>query len=169
MKFDFSNLSVIEVPVIGPDGQKYVLKEATAKVAKEFNNARISGVVLGPTGKPQRLESIGELESLLVSLCLFHEDGRPVLRQQIEKWPAKVVKSLFDEAKRISGLDEGLDFVKESLSFVLFHENSPIAFEDFYQFVKTCNDNRIASGAPDMSAFLEMLDDIRTSKTNPTK
>ncbi|GIW60120.1 MAG: hypothetical protein KatS3mg087_1186 [Patescibacteria group bacterium] len=119
MALDFSGVVLTEIPVIGPDGNKYVLKEATAKAAKEFNNARISGVVLGPTGKPQKLESIGELESLLVSLCLFAEDGRPVHRQQIEKWPARVVRKLFIEAKRISKLDEDVENLTVSLKELL--------------------------------------------------
>jgi hypothetical protein len=49
---------------------------------------------------------LANVEPLLVSLCLFRENGAPVLLATVRSWPARVVKSLFEKAKEISDLGE---------------------------------------------------------------
>ena len=132
LMFDFSNLEPIRIPVIGPDKVRYVLVEASGAAAKKYNNARASSVTLGPDGKTQRIDNIGDLEPLLVSLCLQAEDGKPIHQAAIEKWPAHVIKQLFNKAKEISRLDESTENpYKPALTAALNHGKSPVTLQAF--------------------------------------
>jgi hypothetical protein len=104
---DFSDHKRIEIPVKGPDKLNYTLRELTEGQSAEFTNARMNRVVLGPKGKPQKINGMGDLESLLVSMALVGEHDRPVHENTIRGWPHRVVKELYKLAQRISDLDEG--------------------------------------------------------------
>ena len=106
---DYSGHVVVEIPVQGPDGNEYILKEANGRAVKEFTNARLSGVTLGIEGKPETVRGIGSLELLLVSLCLQRVDGKPVHLRELEKWSGKIITELYGIAKEISGIDEKED------------------------------------------------------------
>ncbi len=125
-EFDFGSLEVIEVPVVGPDGKPYVLREANGDVAARFNNARGKCVQFRDGGM-SAVDGQGDLEIFLVSLCLFHvnqnaanwnlEDQstwtadlkRSVNGPVIRSWLERVVKPLFQKAKEISEIDEAED------------------------------------------------------------
>jgi len=115
---DFSTLKWITIPVTVCD-QKYILREADEAAAQNFRNARMKGMKINQDGKVVGLpENPAGLQKLLVSLCLFTEgeDGKPdkqVHINSLDKWPARVIKTLFERAKRISGLEEKEDTVEE--------------------------------------------------------
>jgi hypothetical protein len=140
--FDFSDLTPIAIPVVGPDGENYILKEATGRAAKIYNNARIEGVML-EAGQPKTIKGIGGLEPLLVSLCLWADNDRPVTQQFIEGWPSKVVKKLYNKAKEISDLDEEEKEspTKTALKACLSHEDSPITFQQLRDHVLKIEQN----------------------------
>lgn len=113
-EFNF-DLTPVEVQVTVNDGetsQKYALREATEAVAAEFRNARIKGARLDGRNVVGLPEDLAGVQSLLVGACLFRykEDGTPghiaVGRIVVAGWPARIVKPLFEEAKKISQLDE---------------------------------------------------------------
>lgn len=145
-ELNFSDLSLIELPVTGPDGKAYILKEATGKAAKAYRNALMACTTLGPTGKPQSIRNLADVEPMLVGMCLFHAEegknkGQPVSQSTIENWPAKVVKALFEKIKEISGLDEEETTIEVSLKKLLKREGAPCTPEQLASFIKSLPDD----------------------------
>jgi hypothetical protein len=142
--FDFSSLSPVEIPVVGPDGKQYVLKEANGTAAKRYNDARTGGILF-EGGQLKKIEGAGSLEPLLVSLCLFAVEGegekkvlRPMANHQpyIEReFPARVIKQLYNKAREISNLEEG-NPVGDAMKKALSHPNAPVSYESFKEFVE---------------------------------
>lgn len=125
--FDFDDLSVIEIPV-KIKGKRYVLREASGDAAGRYRSASLHGVEIshGEDGERtiRKIESIADVEPLLISRCLYKADGDGVVplladgepdpnglvpMETIKRWPAKVQKRLFEKAKEISELDERED------------------------------------------------------------
>ena len=98
----------VEVPV-QYGGKAYLLKEATGDASCRWRNAALKTAKLGPDGKPVSLEGVADLDPLLVSLCLFEPDGKPVPLPVIRSWPARVQKRLYEKAKSISQLGDAGD------------------------------------------------------------
>lgn len=105
LAIDFGDITPITVAVT-INGEHYQLREASGDAACRYRNALLKCTQLGPEGKPQRLEGMGDTEPFLVSLCLFKENGAPVNAATVRAWPSRVQKRLFETAKRISKLDE---------------------------------------------------------------
>ncbi len=152
-EFDFSNLTLYEKHILGPDGENYTLKEANGRAAKIYNNARIAGVTLGDSGKAESITGIGDLEPLLVSLCLFGDEGRPIQQAVVEKWSYQVVKKLHDKIKEVSNLDEQENPIKEAIEKALERQDSPIALDDFCSYIKGLNN-------PEVKPLQELLKDV---------
>ena len=112
MTFDDNDLAPREVQV-KIRGEDYVLREADAFAAIRFRNAAVAGMRM-KDGKVVGVEGIANLESLLLSMCLFkveQKNGERVLAKVTEgfvlKLPSRISKQLFEQAKKISELDEG--------------------------------------------------------------
>jgi hypothetical protein len=105
---NFDDLSPVEVPV-SVRGKRYTLREATGDAACKWRNAQLAATELGPDGKVMRVKGLADLEPMLVSLCLFDEQGKPVPAATVREWPARVIKAVYDECKRISQLDEAAE------------------------------------------------------------
>ena len=110
-EFDFSGITRIEIPVTGPNGKKYILKEADGAAAVKYRNAVMDGITLGEgTGDritAKKITGQASVEPLLVSLCLFDaEHDKPVHISVVQGWPYRVQKKLYDKVKEISELDE---------------------------------------------------------------
>ena len=110
-KFDFGSHKNIEISVVGPDGKSYILREAFGDAVAQFNNAR-GRCMRFEDGGVSSVDGQGNLELYLVSLCLFNvkEDGSPNLESNVSRgvlgrWPARVIKPLFDKSKEISEID----------------------------------------------------------------
>src|SRR5262249_48389219 len=113
---EFDSVIPVEVPVRIGD-ERFVLREASEDAAVRWRNAcaRCARMV---DGKVVAVGDIADTEPQLLSWCLYEgetirllPDGSPdpkhlVSAQRIRRWPARVVKALYDEARRISGLDE---------------------------------------------------------------
>jgi hypothetical protein len=111
----FDDLAPAEVPVrIG--GERFVLREASGDAAAKYNNARMRAHKL-QDGALVGLDGVGDLEPLLVSLCLYKADkdgGLPLTKagdadprflvpqEQIRRWKGNVQHALFDKAKELS-------------------------------------------------------------------
>lgn len=114
-EIDFDDLKRIEIPV-KLEGKRYILREATAEGARQFRNLATAAYRL-TDGKLSGLQGSGDVEILLISLCLFEvysevvngiavDKFRPVIALQIKNFPSRVTKYLFDTAKEISELGE---------------------------------------------------------------
>lgn len=100
MDFDITRT---EIPV-KIDGVAYVLREASAKDAKQWRGLMAASQYV-TDGQMGIKASFAESEPLLVSLCLTQE-GKRVPQETVEAWPSKIVRALFQKAKDISDLNE---------------------------------------------------------------
>lgn len=131
---DFGSLERIELPVTAPDGTKYILREASEDQAVKFKNAQMSRVLLGPQGKPQKIDGMGDLEPMLVAMLLVGENERPINENLVRGWPSRMVRKLFDAAKDISGLNETSP-ERKALELALSRSDSPVRLTQLRDFV----------------------------------
>tara|TARA_R110002110_G_scaffold13929_6_gene66169 strand:+ start:4723 stop:5091 length:369 start_codon:yes stop_codon:yes gene_type:complete len=82
----------------------FVLTEATEKEAKDYRNFMI-GKAKMKKGQTVGYGDIGDSQSYLLSLLIRDASGKKVLMEDIGDWPSRIVQPIFEEAKRISGLD----------------------------------------------------------------
>ena len=87
--------------------KQYVLREATAAVARRYRNKLLESITYGEDGRIHQAPGIADLEVLLVSGCVFavNPKGPPtqVGENVVASWPDRVVKALFSQAKDLSG------------------------------------------------------------------
>ena len=141
-ELDFDDLVEIEVP-IKVKGKDYILREASSQAACAYRNAMIRCTTLGPDGRATRMDNIADTEPLLVSLCLFQTDGKPVDLGTIRSWPTRVVTALYDKAKEISSLNE-VPTEKELLLEALVLPTSPCTIQELRDFIKDLNPDKYA-------------------------
>jgi len=114
--FDFGDLAIIKIPVVGPIGKKkYILIEASEDAAARFANAR-GECAKFKDGGLSGVKGLGDLPRFLLQLTLFNtnEDGSlnpqsPISHAALSKWPTRVVKPLYTEALKISEIDDDQD------------------------------------------------------------
>ena len=117
-EYNFDSHEAIEILFI-VKGKNYVLREASGETACVFRNAQIACTTMGPEGKPEKFEGVADVEPLLVSRCSWEQTSegkeRSVSIAVVKSWPSRVQKKLFNDAKRISELDESSleDLIKE--------------------------------------------------------
>jgi len=114
--FDFSpeNLKPVEIPVKGPNGKTYLLKEATAEVAKNYRAVVMESAKMNDGRMSFSADGTVKAEPILVAGCLYEQytqsngqpGERPAILGEILRWPNRVVQPLFKAARQISGLDE---------------------------------------------------------------
>ena len=104
-ELNFDDLETVTLPV-AVAGKKYTLREASGEAAAKYRNVMLEGTTLGPDGKPVSIRGLADAEALLVSLCLFAEDGRNVHLAIVKAWPNRIVKKLYDTAVQVSDLGE---------------------------------------------------------------
>ena len=91
-------------------GSGYEVREATAEAVVAYREKIFSGVSRGKDeNQVTNLSGLPVSQCLLVSKCVFEvSNGQPlatsVPMQTVMKWPERVVKSLYDWIKRVSGL-----------------------------------------------------------------
>lgn len=102
----FGDLTPIEVTVqIG--SIRYTLREATSEAAARYRNHVMASTTFGSDGKPTGVRGLGDLQPLLVHLCLFIEGtDNHVPLDMVKGWPERIVKPIFERAKEISELSE---------------------------------------------------------------
>lgn len=91
------------------DGKKYVLIELTGAERDSYLNNVGNRLKTGVDGKPAGIKDFNGMQAFLVSLslkCLETGNPVPVKINEIQQWPARVVKELFNKAKKLSALDE---------------------------------------------------------------
>lgn len=96
------------------DGKIYILSEASADIGTRYRDGLASKIRM-KDGKPSGIDGFADLEFPLVSGCLTL-DGVSVQVDQLRKWPYRVIKTIADRIKEVSGLDEGKEPVKNELS-----------------------------------------------------
>jgi hypothetical protein len=102
---EFDTLDLRETPV-KIAGKDYVLREANGEAARKFRNAVIKAARFNAEGKAERLEGAADAELVLINECLVDASGRKTPIAVLAGWPNRVLRALFQEAKRLSDLDE---------------------------------------------------------------
>ena len=102
-ELNFDDIAPIEIPVV-IKGKRYTLKEASGDAACRYRNAVLSALQVSKTGEVTGARNLADTEPLLVSLCLFDEQDKPVPIKTVRSWPARVVRTLFEKAADISDL-----------------------------------------------------------------
>ena len=135
MRFD--TLEPIEVPVtIGTDKDvdKYVLREADEQTASAYRNSQMQGAQMKGGVISFAGSNAASSQSLLLAGCLYYADeegnrtNRLVPRATIKQWPARIVKPLFETARRISDLQEQAP-EQQLLAQALRLDGSPVSLE----------------------------------------
>lgn len=111
MDFDFNDLSVREVP-FKYNGKDYVMREASEAASVAYRNATLRAAKM-EDGKVRGMDGLADGEPILVAACVFerYQAGnetreRPVLLAEVNRWPARVVKPLYEKIKEISELED---------------------------------------------------------------
>ena len=101
----FETLLPKEVRVtLGTD--KFTLREASGSAGLQFRAARQKCFKRNDKGEVSEVTGLEQTEALLVSLCLFDAEDKPVPEAVVTKWPYKVQRALYVKATKISYLVE---------------------------------------------------------------
>jgi hypothetical protein len=112
--FDFSSLEPIVKTIKHRNGKVYFLKEADEDLVCKWQNMHVAAAKMAD-GKVVGVSGVADAEPVLVAGCLkeviYASDGtvkqeKVVTVQEVRSWSHKIIKPLFEEAKRISGLDD---------------------------------------------------------------
>lgn len=105
---DFRDLKPKSIPVWLPDGQEYVLCEATADAVLAYRTTIMSATKLGPNGKPSAVDGkmVGA-EPTVISQCLFKIDKGQKSKQcvnvnLIKAQPSGIMDALFTSLREMS-------------------------------------------------------------------
>ncbi|MHA1344988.1 MAG: hypothetical protein ACTSO3_01175 [Candidatus Heimdallarchaeaceae archaeon] len=93
--------------------EKCLLKELTGKDRNKYLNTMKSRVKVGEEGKKITINSFDGMQSDLLGKSLFHESGEAFSVEEIENIPSSAQQTLFEEAAKLSGLDEKKDKEKD--------------------------------------------------------
>lgn len=112
-ELDLGDPTPIEVPIAIGD-KKYILKEADGEASTKYRNHRASCMKFNPEGGWTGISGpVNDAEHILISSCLFEiydQNGeirrRPVIFEQVKRFPHRIQKALFEKAKEISGLED---------------------------------------------------------------
>lgn len=109
------SLETIEIPVdvynpVTKETENYILVEADEDTAVKFKDHQAASIKFSGDGVPVGIQGANNQEPLLLAGCLFKitkEGNREKVKPEtIRKWPARIVKVLFERAKQISELDD---------------------------------------------------------------
>ncbi len=131
MKLDFSNLNK-ENP-FEFESIKYVVKTGTAGNIAKYNNARSNATTFGTSGEIASVSNSGDLKLLLVSLCCYVVETNKLVSLEIVKdWPEPMINTLFDEAKRVSNIDQPatVKFIDDKIALLQEIRAELVAQED---------------------------------------
>lgn len=137
---DFRDSGKIEVPVIGPDGASYTLREAKGGGVVAYRNLiqRCQEITSDGTVVWRNLATV---EPFLISQCLYDSNDKLVPPAVIQSWPNRVQKALFARAKQISDIGEdGIE--KQALEKALGMPNAPISMSSLIKYVDSLEDEQ---------------------------
>ena len=140
-EFNFGDLEIREVSIVGPDKKHYTLREPTSKVSKAHRNAILKSSKLGPDGRVIGVDGLASVEAPYIAGCLWDENGLNPPLALIESWPERVVSKLYDKVKDLSGETEahGLRLV---LAEALGLSSAPIAKDVLQQWANSLGEEK---------------------------
>lgn len=100
------DLAPREKTFTGPGGKTYTLREPSEAAAIAFRAHQLRGARVVDGKVNADIERVQEGQSLLVSMCVFDEAGKPLGAAAVRAWPARLVKTLFTLAVEWGDLNE---------------------------------------------------------------
>lgn len=128
----FDSLAPIEIPVKAGD-KRYFLREADDETASAYHDAR-QGCLIVQNGTVVGSRGTAHTRRVLVAGCLYDSEGNKVGNDVVKKWPDRIVGQLFNEARRISFIQEDPP-ERAALEKALSQEGSPIKPQALYEYV----------------------------------
>jgi len=90
--------------------REFLLRVADGAAVVEYDNMRTRALTLNEDGKPEKLGDISNAGPVLLSRCLFYNDGpqkgEAVPSRVILGWPAQVQTRLITICKEMSDIDQ---------------------------------------------------------------
>jgi len=83
-----------------------VLRELTGKDRDKYLSSLSGRMRFDASGQPIGLKSFDGLQSGLLSLCLYDDQGNRIKRSSIEEWPASTQTRIFEKAQEINALNQ---------------------------------------------------------------
>lgn len=153
------NLSIIPVEEpISIDDRRYVLKELDGEGSIIWRTARHSKYVRDSVnGEIIDIKSEADLDSLLISLCLYDTSGHRVSLETIKTWPQRVINVLAEKSVKISQLNTRAISASALLKEALDLSGSPISFKDFSSWIRSLDKDKYNS----LVEFLELDDNLK--------
>lgn len=99
----------VPVEIASADGKlvdTYTLNEISALSRDEHNDLVLSRTRFDKEGKPSGVTTMKGFQTDLVQRCLLRTDGTKVPVSVIDSWPGDVVRSLYDAARELNGMDK---------------------------------------------------------------
>ena len=111
-KLSFSlKFEEVEVELIDVDGNKHacVMRGLDGAGRDSYLDNMGGRMKFNAAGKTEGLTDYKNLQSGLLTLCLFDENNKNIPLSVLQKYPATVLESLFKAAQELSGLDKGAE------------------------------------------------------------
>ncbi len=99
-------------------GTHYILREASAGAVYRWRNALIKNSKIGAEGNRIPSEGYPDTDLLLLSLCIFDTNDKPVSEGTIKGWSFRVQQQLLDKLLTISKLKDEPDTEDELLAAI---------------------------------------------------
>ena len=150
--FDFTTeeYEYTEKRVKGPDGKEYTLRTMLGKDATTWKNKRTEALRMSK-GDVTGFKGLANLDPLAIHFCLYSGD-KQVPVSVIEQWHPKIIETLAEAAKDMSGLSSSEDPIRGHLEKALTNPDAPCTIQDIREFVKSFNDE------DEFSTLLEWLE-----------
>lgn len=104
------SLELEEIPIKIKDKNgttlEYSLRELDGFERDKYLNSLSDRIRIDVNGKPSGVKNFDGLQASLLSKCLWDAEGKLVPISVVQKWPARVQSSLFEQAQKLSGLDD---------------------------------------------------------------
>lgn len=142
--FDFSELEINEISVVGPDKKHYTLREPTSKVSKAHRNAILKSSKLGPDGRVIGIDGLASVEVPYVAGCLWDEKSLNPPSALLESWPDRIVSKLYEKAKELSGETESHG-LRSLLNEALELSSAPVSKEVLQQWSEQLREDKFKS------------------------
>lgn len=105
MSFDFSEYKIREEPVTLPDGKKFIMREPSGAAEIAYRKELFGATTVNDNGQVEFVKALADAEPMLVSLCLFAEDGSHPTVEYTAAIPNTVFKKLVKWCKENGELE----------------------------------------------------------------
>lgn len=85
---------------------KYTLRELDGPGREAYMTFMANTVDLTKKGAARGVKSLKGMHTFLISKCLFDSMNVPITSVVMDQWPGSVLAGLFEDCKRISGIDQ---------------------------------------------------------------